>query len=142
MTMRRWLLWSWVGVVGPIVGSEAIGGISGLLPHPIYHPVYVILSLGALYAAVRLRSASTGRVPRALATTLVAVLITHILGQTGQEIAVFLHGGFHAGEHIFMEPFHLANAILSAASIGLALITLTTLSVYALSTAIRADKTV
>lgn len=135
--MHRWLWWSWAGVVGPIVGSEAIGGITGALPHPIYHPVYVLLSAGALFATVRLRSFTRTRFPRALATALIACIAADIAGQIGQEIAVFMRGGFHASEHVFREPFHLASAFLSAVSIGLSLITLTALSLSAVITAVR-----
>jgi hypothetical protein len=112
--MRSWLLWSWLGVVGPLIGSQAVGGLTGILPHPIYHPVYVVLSLGAWYAADRLRSAATSRAVRIPALILVISIIVDIAGQIGQEIAVFMHGGFHAGKQVLTEPFHLTCAAISA----------------------------
>lgn len=125
---RRWLVWSWVGVLGPLLGSMAVGGMSGLLPHPIYHLVYIVLSLGAWYACRRLRRSATSRGGIVLARILVLSVVVDVVGQAGQEVVVLLHGGFHAGPHVLTEPVHLAFALLSGAAITVSLVVLVAIS--------------
>ncbi|MGF6884794.1 hypothetical protein ABIA39_007025 [Nocardia sp. GAS34] len=129
--MGRWLAWSWFGVLGPLIGSLSVGGLTGILPHPIYHPVYIVLSSGAWYAGNRLRSTATSSALRRIASVLVAAIVTDIVGQVGQEIAVLGHGGFRAGKQVLTEPFHMTCAVISALAIVLSVVVLAIMSFVA-----------
>lgn len=127
--MRRWLPLAWLGVIGPLVASAAIGGPMGVLPHPVYHLVYILVSLAALYPAARLRAAGSTAAVRTLALVLSVSIWTNILGQLGQEVVVLTHGGFHADPRVFTDPLHLAGAMLSLLALVVGVSALVALSV-------------
>lgn len=128
----RYLAWAWAGLFGPLVASMLIGGPMGLLPHLVYHPVYSALSVAGIYAAMRVRSSTSSRAQQFSALAVAAAVVTIILGQLGQELAVLTHGGLHAGASVLTEPFHVASAMVSLAGIvaaGVMLIVLTAMTV-------------
>lgn len=133
----RYLLWGWAAVIGPLLGSELIGGPTGLLPHLIYHLVYSALSLIGIYAAVRM--STRGR--RAWAFALAAAIALIIAGQLGQELAAFIHGGIHAGPEELTQPFHVASAMVSLLGILAAVVVLIAVTVVAVVSARRNDHT-
>jgi hypothetical protein len=84
---------------------------TGLLPHAVFHPVYILFAIGAIIALGRLRSATSAKVVRRLAFALIVAQAAVIAGMVGEEIAVFQHGGLAAGfSEMFQEPLHQLSA--------------------------------
>ena len=107
----------WVLIALPFGLSAATGGPDGhlggpgatvgrLLPHAVFHPVYVLLLIGAILVLLRLRSATSSGVVRGVAVALVVAQVVAIAGMVGEEIAVLRHGGLSAGKELFDLPQH------------------------------------
>ena len=87
--------------------------VGRLLPHAVYHPVYVVILVGAILYLLRLRSKTGSQFVRGLAVALVIAQAAAIVGMVGEEIAVFQHGGLSAGKDVFKEPLHMASALVT-----------------------------
>jgi hypothetical protein len=113
--MRRRLVAVWALIVLPFVGTAAMGGPGGhlggngaaagtLLPHAVFHPVYIVFAIGAILVLLSLRSATDFRIVRAVAVALVLAQAAVVAGMFGEEIAVLRNGGLSAGQEIFAAP--------------------------------------
>ena len=123
--MRRRLVVIWALVALPFWLTAATGGPGGetipvpgaavgrLLPHAVYHPVYVVILIGAIVLLMRFRAATHSRSVRGVALALVIAQAAAILGMAGEEISVLQHGGLAAGKVVFKEPFHMASAFVT-----------------------------
>lgn len=111
--MDRTLVVLWALIFVPFVVTGATGGPDGLLPHAVFHPVYILLLVAAIFVLVSLRSKARSRTRRALTTALIVAQAVAIVGMVGEEIAVLQHGGLSAGKEIFEEPTHLWPASLT-----------------------------
>lgn len=129
--MERWLIWTWALVAGPFWLSAAIGGPTGLLPHIIFHPVYIAFAVSAVFVLVRLRTLTESSVVRGLALALIIAQVGAIVGQIGEEISVFGHGGLDATEAVLDEPFHVWSAWLTIPSLLLSQVLLIALTIAA-----------
>ena len=108
--MGRRLKELWALIALPFALSSVMVPI-GLLPHAVFHPVYILCALGAILALGRLRSATGVRSVRRLALALIVAQAAVIAGMVGEEIAVFQHGGLAAGfSEMFQEPLHQLSA--------------------------------
>ena len=83
-------LWALIGL--PFALSSVMIPF-GLLPHAVFHPVYILCALGAILALGRLRSATGVRSVRRLAFALIVAQAAAIAARVGEDIAVFQHGG-------------------------------------------------
>jgi hypothetical protein len=129
--MRRWLVLTWVAVAAPFVLTGATGGPDGLLPHAIFHPVYIAIILVALFLLVRLRSLTHSPVVRGLTLALIIFQVAAMVGHIGEEISVIRHGGLEATEALFEEPFHVASAWITVPSLLLSQLLLIALTIAA-----------
>lgn len=129
--MKRWLVLTWALVAGPFWLAAATGGPDGLLPHAMFHPVYVAFTLGALYVLVRLRSLASTPVVRGLTLALIVVQVATTVGHIGEEISVVTHGGLEATEAVFEEPFHVWSAWITVPSLLLSQLLLIALTIAA-----------
>ena len=111
--MGRRLVMLWALIALPFWLSAATGGPAGLMPHALFHPVYILFAIGAILVLLRLRSAADARVLRWLAVALVVSQAAAIMGQVGEEIVVLQHGGLSAGMEVFEEPFHELSAYVT-----------------------------
>lgn len=111
--MGRRLVMLWALIALPFWLSAATGGPAGLMPHALFHPVYILFAIGAILALLRLRSAADARVVRWLAVALVVSQAAAIVGQVGEEIVVLQHGGLSAGREVFAEPLHELSAYVT-----------------------------
>jgi hypothetical protein len=139
--MGRRLVVLWALIALPFWVTVATGGPDGLLPHAVFHPVYVIVFvIGAILVLRRLRSATRSRVARGVSLALIVVQAAVIVGSVGEEIAVLQHGGLSAGREVFEEPLHTLSARLTLPGVLLSqilLIVLTIAAVLAMRTAQR-----
>lgn len=138
--MGRRLAVLWALIVFPFV----LAGVTvptGLLPHAVFHPVYIAFAIGAILALRRLRSTTGARVVRRFALALVVAQAAVIAGMVGEEIAVFQHGGFSAGfSEMFQEPLHLLSAsVLTLPGLLASLILIIVLTI-SVALAIRAER--
>ena len=69
--MGRRLVVLWALIPLPFWVTVTTGGPDGLLRHAVFHPVYVMLLIGAILLLLRLRSATDSRVVRGLAPAVV-----------------------------------------------------------------------
>ncbi len=115
--MGRTLVMLWAFVALPFWMAAAIGGPTGLLPHAVFHPVYILFAVGAILVLVRLRSVTGSRIVRALAVALVVAQAVAIVGQIGEEIAILQHGGLSAGDEVFEVPLHASSVWLTVPSL-------------------------
>lgn len=115
--MGRTLIVLWALVALPLWVTGTTGGPDGLLPHAVFHPVYIVFLVGAILVLVRLRSATGSRTRRALTLALVVAQAGAIVGMIGEEIAVLQHGGLSAGKELFEEPVHFWSASLTIPSL-------------------------
>jgi hypothetical protein len=90
--MGRRLVVLWALIPLPFWVTVTTGGPDGLLRHAVFHPVYVMLLIGAILLLLRLRSATDSRVVRRFALAVVVAQAAAIAGMVGEEIAVFQHG--------------------------------------------------
>lgn len=111
--MGRRLVMLWALIALPFWLSAATGGPAGLMPHALFHPVYILFAIGAILVLLRLRSAADARVVRWLAVALVVSQAAAIMGQVGEEIVVLQHGGLSAGREVFEEPLHELSAYVT-----------------------------
>lgn len=111
--MGRRLVMLWALIALPFWLSAATGGPAGLMPHALFHPVYILFAIGAILVLLRLRSAADARVLRWLAVALVVSQAAAIMGQVGEEIVVLQHGGLSAGREVFAEPLHELSAYVT-----------------------------
>jgi len=111
--MGRRLVMLWALIALPFWLSAATGGPAGLMPHALFHPVYILFAIGAILALLSLRSATSARVVRWLAVALVVSQAAAIMGQVGEEIVVLQHGGLSAGREVFAEPLHELSAYVT-----------------------------
>lgn len=111
--MGRRLVMLWALIALPFWLSAATGGPAGLMPHALFHPVYILFAIGAILVLLRLRSAADARVLRWLAVALVVSQAAAIMGQVGEEIVVLQHGGLSAGMEVFAEPLHELSAYVT-----------------------------
>lgn len=129
--MKRWLVITWAVVAAPFWLTAATGGPDGLLPHAIFHPVYIAIILGALFVLVRLRSLTHSPVVRGLTLALIIVQVATMVGHIGEEISVITHGGLEATEAVFDEPFHMWSATLTLPGVLLSQLLLIALTIAA-----------
>ena len=111
--MGRRLVIVWALIAFPFWFSAATGGPAGLMPHALFHPVYILFAIGAILALLSLRSATNARVVRWLAIALVVSQAAAILGQVGEELVVLQHGGLAAGMEVFDQPLHELSAYVT-----------------------------
>lgn len=123
--MNRRLVVIWALIALPFWLTAATGGPGGetipvpgaavgrLLPHAVYHPIYVVILIGAILFLLRLRSAMHSRVVRGVALSLVVAQAAAIVGMVGEEIALLQHGGLAAGKEVFKEPLHMFSAYVT-----------------------------
>jgi hypothetical protein len=133
--MGRRLVVLWALISLPFWVFITTGGPDGLLPHAVFHPVYVVLMIGAILLLLRLRSATDSRVVRGFALAVVVAQAAAIAGMAGEEVAVLQHGGLSAGREVFRDPLHSLSASLSIPGVLLSqilLIALTIVSVVAM----------
>ena len=139
--MKRWMVWAWVLVALPFWLTAATLRPDGfLLPHAIFHPVYVAIILGALFVLVRLRSVTPSPVVRGLTLALIIVQVAAMLGHIGEEISVITHGGLDATEAVFDEPFHMRSATLTVPGLLLSQLLLIAMTVAAVVAGRRASR--
>jgi hypothetical protein len=137
--MGRRLIVLWALIALPFWLSAATGGPDGLHLHAVFHPVYIAFAIGAIVALQPLRSATGSRGMRRLALALVVAQAAAIVGQVGEEIAVFQHGGLSAGPGVFQDPLHLVSASLTIPGLLASQILLIVLTVVAVR-AMRAER--
>jgi hypothetical protein len=123
--MRRRLVVIWALVALPFWLTAATGGPGGetipvpgavvgrLLPHAVYHPIYIVILIGSIALLLRFRAATQSRSVRGVALALVIAQAAAILGMVGEEISVLQHGGLAAGKDVFKEPFHIVSAFVT-----------------------------
>jgi hypothetical protein len=111
--MGRRLVALWALIALPFWLSAATGGPAGLMPHALFHPVYILFAVGAIFALLGLRSVTSSGPVRWLAVTLVVSQAAAILGQIGEEMVVLQHGGLSASKAVFEEPLHEMSAYLT-----------------------------
>lgn len=109
MLVRLATLWLWLLVPGAV--AVGIGGPTGLLPHAVFHPLYIATLAGVVVAAFRFRVATARRSLRVLAVLVAAMAAVAVIGQTGEEIVVFRHGGLDAPDSLMHEADHLSWAM-------------------------------
>jgi len=130
--MGRTFVMLWALVALPFVVTAATGGPDGLLPHAVFHPVYIVFLVGAILVLVRLRAATGSRMLRALALALLVAQAVAIVGHIGEEIAVLQHGGLSAGEDIFVESLHFWSANLTVPGLLASLLLLIVITIAAI----------
>jgi hypothetical protein len=111
--MGRRLIALWALIAGPFWFSAATGGPDGLHLHAVFHLVYILFAIGAILVVLSVRSATDSRVVRGVAIALIVAQAAAIVGQVGEEIAVWQHGGLSAGKEVFDDPLHLVSASLT-----------------------------
>ena len=119
----------------PVPGAS----VGRLLPHGLYHPIYIVVLIGAILILLRLRSATASRVVRGVAVSLVIAQGAAIVGMIGEEIAVFQHGGLLAGKDVFKEPLHMASAYVTEPALLASQVLLIVITVAAIL-AMRAEQ--
>ena len=119
----------WALIPLPFWVTIATGGPDGLLPHAVFHPVYVMLLIGAILLLLRLRAAADSRVVRGFALAVVVAQAAAIAGMVGEEIAVLQHGGLSAGREVFREPLHMSSASVTIPGLLLSQILLIALTI-------------
>ena len=137
--MRRKLVVLWALIPLPFWVTVTTGGPDGLLRHAVFHPVYVMLLIGAILLLLRLRSATDSRVVRGFALAVVVVQAAAIAGMVGEEIAVLQHGGLSAGRGVSREPLHMLSASLTIPGLLLSQILLIVLTIASV-VAMRAEQ--
>jgi hypothetical protein len=110
MLIRLSLLW--LSMVVPATLAVGIGGPVGLLPHAVFHPIYIAFLGTTIGLALWLRRGTTHRGIRVLALLVAGFSAVAIIGQLGEEIVVFGHGGMHAPDELLEEADHLSWAIV------------------------------
>jgi len=148
--MIRRLLVLWALIALPFWLTAATGGPGGetvpvpgavvgkLLPHAVFHPVYVVILVGAIVLLLRFRTATQNGLLRGVALALVVAQAAAIVGMVGEEIAVLQHGGLAAGKDVFKEPLHLGSALVTEPALLASQILLVAMTAIA----IRAEQTV
>ncbi|MET0734174.1 MAG: hypothetical protein ABWY55_00800, partial [Microbacterium sp.] len=106
MLIRLSLLW--LSMVVPATFAVAIGGPVGLLPHVVFHPIYIAFLCASIALALWLRRGTTHRGIRVLALLVAAFSAIAIVGQVGEEFVVVSHGGMHAPDELLEEADHLS----------------------------------
>ena len=119
----------------PVPGAS----VGRLLPHGLYHPIYIVVLIGAILILLRLRSATASRVVRGVAVSLVIAQGAAIVGMIGEEIAVLQHGGLSAGKDVFKEPLHMASAYVTEPALLASQVLLIVITVAAILT-MRAEQ--
>ncbi len=137
--MARMLFALWALIAGPFWFSAATGGPDGLHLHALFHIVYVLFAIGAILILLRVRPATDSGLVRGVATGLVVAQAAAIVGQVGEEIAVFQHGGFSAGREVFEAPLHLVSASLTIPGLLLSQILLIVITIAGVM-AMRAEQ--
>jgi hypothetical protein len=142
--MTRRLLGLWLLIALPFWLTAATGGPGGetlpvpgavvgrLLPHAVYHPVYVVILIAAILFLLRLRSATSSRLVRGLAVALVVAQAAAIVGMVGEEIAVLQHGGVSSGKEVFKEPLHMVSALVTEPALVVSQILLIVVTIAAI----------
>lgn len=154
--MKRRLLAAWVLIAVPFIGTAAMGGPGGhlggsgatvgtLLPHALFHPIYIIFAIGTIPILLSLRSMTHAVAVRRIAVALVIAQAAVIVGMAGEEIAVLQNGGLSASPAIFEAPlgytsghFYFATFLTFPGLFG-GLILLIALTIVAVM-AIRVDR--
>lgn len=121
----------WLSLVVPGTIAVALGGPVGLLPHAVFHPLYIATLVVAIVAAVALRRSTRHRGIRVLSLVAAALCAVAIVGQLGEEVVVFLHGGLHAPDELMTEGDHFAWAMAGEGGIFLALFTAVAIGIVA-----------
>ena len=154
--MKRRLVVVWALIALPFAGTAAMGGPGGhlggggsavgtLLPHALFHPIYIAFAGGAILVLLSLRSVTDSRAVRRAAIALLIAQAAVIVGMAGEEIAVLQNGGLSAGQEIFEAPlgytsghFYFAT-FLTFPGLFASLILLIALTIFAVL-AMRADQ--
>lgn len=110
MLIRLSLLW--LSMVVPATIAVATGGPVGLLPHVVFHPIYITFLCTTIGLALWLRRGTAHRGVRVLAVLVAVFSAIAIIGQIGEEIVVIGHGGMHAPDELLEEADHLSWAIV------------------------------
>lgn len=128
----------WLSVIVPYTLAGAIGGPTGLLPHVVFHPIYIAFLLATIVLLIRLRGATRHRGIRVLSVVAAVASAIAIAGQIGEEITVVANGGMHAPDSMLEQSDHLTWAIISVLG-GLfpSLLALAALSIVAGITLLR-----
>lgn len=121
----------WLALLLPWTLSGAIGGPIGLLPHAVFHPLYIGFLLLSVWAAWALRAATGHRGVRVLALLVAVMSVLAIVGQTGEEVVVIAHGGLDAPDSLMEDPVHFAWAAAGEGGLFFGLFLMTALSVIA-----------
>jgi hypothetical protein len=109
--MKPTLRTLWALIALPFVATPLIGGpAGGIVPHAIFHPIYIVLLSAAIFVLLRLWSFDHSRAVRGLTVALLVAQLTAIVGMVGEEFAVLAHGGLSTGKEMLEEPMHLAFA--------------------------------
>ena len=137
MGLRLVVLWALIAL--PFWVFITTGGPDGLLPHAVFHPVYVMFLIGAILLLLRLRSATDSRVVRGFALAVVVAQAAAIVGMVGEEIAVLQHGGLSAGREVFRDPLHMVSARVTVPACLLSQILLIALTIASV-VAMRAEQ--
>jgi len=102
----------WLSMVVPAFAAVAIGGPVGLLPHVVFHPIYLACLVVTIVLAWRLRASTAHRGIRVLAAVVAVTSAIAFVGQAGEEAVVIAHGGMDAPDHLLEEADHLGWAIV------------------------------
>ncbi len=149
--MKRMLVVIWALIALPFWLTALTGGPGGetipvpgaamgrLLPHAVYHPVYVVILIGAILYLLRVRSATLSRVVRGVAVALVVAQAAAIVGMIGEEISLFQHGGLAASKEVFKEPLHMFSAYVTEPALLASQILLIVMTITAI-VAMRAEQ--
>ena len=137
--MGRRLVLLWALIPLPFWVTVTTGGPGGLLRHAVFHPVYVMLLIGAILLLLRLRSAADTRVVRGFALAVVFAQGAAIAGMVGEEIAVLQHGGLSASREVFRDPLHMVSAAVTIPGLLLSQILLIVVTIASV-VAMRAEQ--
>ena len=102
----------WLSVIVPYTLAGAIGGPTGLLPHVLFHPVYIAFLLTTIVLLIRLRGATRHRGIRVLSVVAAVTSAIAIAGQIGEEFTVVANGGMHAPDSLLEQSDHLTWAVI------------------------------
>ncbi|MBS1905673.1 MAG: hypothetical protein JST33_03695 [Actinobacteria bacterium] len=129
MLVRRLAL-VWLCILIPMSAAGLSGGPDGLVPHVLFHLLYIPLVLLTMWPIVRLRATARG-VVRVLATIVAAVYPLAAIGQIGETVVAIAHGGLHPTAEVFDEPAHMAFAGVGGLALFLTLFLMSALSIVA-----------
>lgn len=138
--MARPLLGLWLTIVLPFIGVTAIGGPAGdVVNHLLLHLILIVLAGLSFWPITGLRRATTVRTIRVTAVALAVVQVLFVIGNIGEAIATFGHGGFAAGHDVFDDPVHDFFSYITPSSFLLAVAGVVVLSIEVFVVSLRAQ---